>query len=89
MKNIGKELDRIISEKGMVKKKLAENLGITPAWLIRLLKQPSIDCEMLDSNITSLTVRDQARHSSLAITNIYAARRQKANSEVLDYRGSL
>lgn len=57
MKNIGKELDRIITEKGMVKKKL--------------------------------TVRDQARHSSLAITNIYAARRQKANSEVLDYRGSL
>ena len=31
MKNIGKELDRIITEKGMVKKKLAENLGITPA----------------------------------------------------------
>jgi len=48
MKNIGKELDRIITEKGMVKKKLAEHLGITPAWLIRLLKQPSIDCEMLD-----------------------------------------
>ena len=34
MKNIGKELDRIITEKGMVKKKLAEHLGITPAWLI-------------------------------------------------------
>ena len=48
MKNIGKELDRIITEKGMVKKKLAEHLGITPAWLIRLLKQPSMDCEMLD-----------------------------------------
>lgn len=69
-------------------RKVSRALGLRKEWQFYSLKDTGIT-EMLDSNITSLTVRDQARHSSLAITNIYAARRQKANSEVLDYRGSL
>ena len=45
--------------------------------------------EMLDAKMASITVRDQARHSSLAITELYTRHLQKANPDVLDWEGSL
>ena len=49
MKKIGPELDRIIAEKGVIKKNIAENLGITPTYFSRLLKSDSMDCKMLEN----------------------------------------
>ncbi|MBR5638205.1 MAG: tyrosine-type recombinase/integrase [Muribaculaceae bacterium] len=45
--------------------------------------------EMLDNKIASITVRDQARHSSLAITEIYTRHLAKANPDVVNWKGSL
>ena len=45
--------------------------------------------EMLDNNLTSIAVRDQARHSSLAITEVYTRHLQQANKILLDWKGSL
>lgn len=47
--------------------------------------------EMLRAGKDVLTVRDQARHSDISITNIYAqaAREGQANADLLDYRGEL
>jgi len=49
-----------------------------------------------DSSITTmhhscdpLTVRDQARHSSIAITNIYSERSDKANPDLKNFDGAL
>ncbi|MBR5030877.1 MAG: hypothetical protein IKT03_05550 [Muribaculaceae bacterium] len=49
MKKIGPELDRIITEKGVIKKNVAEKLGITPTYFSRLLKSDTMDCLMLDN----------------------------------------
>lgn len=45
--------------------------------------------EMLDNNLTSIAVRDQARHSSLEITEVYTRHLQQANKVLLDWEGSL
>lgn len=45
--------------------------------------------EMLDNNLTSIAVRDQARHSSLAITEVYTRHMQEANKVLLDWDGAL
>lgn len=49
MKKIGQELDRIITEKGMIKKNIAQQLNITPTYFSRLLKAESMDCQMLEN----------------------------------------
>ena len=45
--------------------------------------------EMLNKKVSNLAVRDQARHSSLAITDVYTRHLAKANKEILDLEGSL
>lgn len=45
--------------------------------------------EMLDSKLASITVRDQARHSSLAITELYTRHQGKANADIMKWEGSL
>jgi integrase len=45
--------------------------------------------EMLDNNMPSISVRDQARHSSLAITDIYTRRKGSANNAIKELDGSL
>ena len=42
-----------------------------------------------NSRVASITVRDQARHSSLAITELYTRHLQRANPDVLEWEGSL
>lgn len=56
MKKIGPELDRIITDKGIIKKNVAEKLGITPTYLSRLLKSDSMDCQMLENICTIIGV---------------------------------
>lgn len=45
--------------------------------------------EMLENKVASITVRDQARHSSLSITEIYTRHMKKANTEMIKWNGSL
>lgn len=63
-------------------------LRLRPEWQFYSLKDTGIT-EMLDNNIASITVRDQARHSSLAITEVYTRHQQRANEQVLNWEGSL
>ena len=48
MKQIGKELEIIIRQRGIVKNALAKELDITPTWLSKLFRRDSIDCALLD-----------------------------------------
>lgn len=68
--------------------KLRSALKLRREWKFYSLKDTGIT-EMLDNNQTSISVRDQARHSSLAITEIYTRHGRKANAELLDYDGAL
>lgn len=68
--------------------KIKKPLHLRPEWKFYSLKDTGIT-EMLDRNQTSITVRDQARHSSLAITEVYTRHGRKANPELVEYEGSL
>lgn len=68
--------------------KVRKALNLKKEWQFYSLKDTGIT-EMLDQNIASITVRDQARHSSLAITELYTRHLQKANADVLEWNGSL
>ena len=69
-------------------KKVRKALNLKKEWQFYSLKDTGIT-EMLDSHIASITVRDQARHSSLAITELYTRHMRKANKDVLEWEGSL
>lgn len=63
-------------------------LKLRKEWKFYSLKDTGIT-EMCDKNMTSISVRDQARHSSLAITDIYTRHNAKANKEIIELDGSL
>lgn len=48
MKHIGNELFSIIEQKKLVKKELAEQIGITPVYFSAIMKKDSIDAELLE-----------------------------------------
>lgn len=48
MLNIGTELKRLIEERHLIKKDVAEGLGITPTYLSAIMRKDSIDCMLLD-----------------------------------------
>ncbi len=48
MKHIGNELFSIIEQKRLVKKAIAEQVGITPVYLSSIMKKDSIDAELLE-----------------------------------------
>ena len=48
MKNIGPELNRIMTERRIVRKDIAKEVGITPTYLSAIVRKNSIDCELLD-----------------------------------------
>lgn len=69
--------------------KVRKALNLRPEWKLYSLKDTGIT-EMLDRHTASISVRDQARHSSLAITEIYTRHGgKKANKELLEFDGSL
>ncbi|MCM1310816.1 MAG: tyrosine-type recombinase/integrase [Bacteroides sp.] len=68
--------------------KARKTLKLKKEWKFYSLKDTGIT-EMLDNNTTSIAVRDQARHSSLAITEIYTRHRTGANKDLLDIDGAL
>lgn len=48
MKHIGQELFKIIKQKKLVKKEIAEQVGITAIYLSVIMKKDSIDAELLE-----------------------------------------
>lgn len=48
MKNIGPELNRIMTERRIVRKDIAKEVGITPTYLSAIVRKNSIDRELLD-----------------------------------------
>lgn len=51
MKNIGPELNRIMTERRIVRKDIAKEVGITPTYLSAIVRKNSIDCELLDKTL--------------------------------------
>lgn len=69
--------------------KVRKALSLKKEWKLYSLKDTGIT-DMLDSHTASISVRDQARHSSLAITEIYTRHgNKKADREILEFDGSL
>lgn len=44
--------------------------------------------EMLNKKVSNIAVRDQARHSSLAITDVYTRHLKEASPEIVNFKGS-
>lgn len=68
--------------------KLRKALKFKKEWKLYSLKDTGIS-EMLGENIAPKKVRDQARHSSLAITEIYDSHATGAEPVIFDLDGSL
>lgn len=69
--------------------KLRSKLGFSSKYQFYSLKDTGIT-ELADRNVTNISIRDQARHSSLAITDVYTRHSTaKANEELRSYEGSL
>lgn len=68
--------------------KLRKPLRLKNSWKFYSLKDTGITA-MLKANVAPIDVRDQARHSSLAITEIYTAHSDKVNPEILRLDGAL
>ena len=69
--------------------KLRSTLGFSSKYQFYSLKDTGIT-ELADRNVTNISIRDQARHSSLAITDVYTRHSTaKANEELRCYVGSL
>jgi len=47
MKHIGNEIKRLIEQKHLVKKEIADALGYTPTALSGIMRKESIDCALL------------------------------------------
>ena len=66
-------------------------LGLKKEWKFYSLKDTGIT-EMCDRNVAPRHVKDQARHSSLAITDIYlqkSASKAPGNWDIIGYDGAL
>lgn len=68
--------------------KVRKALGLKKEWKFYSLKDTGIT-EMLKHQVAPIEVRDQARHSSLAITEIYTDRTNSANQEIVEFDGAL
>ncbi len=68
--------------------KVRKALRLRKEWKFYSLKDTGIT-EMCDRNMASIAVRDQARHSSLAITDIYTRHTTKANEDIVNLDGAL
>ena len=69
--------------------KLRATLGFSSTYQFYSLKDTGIT-ELADRNVTNISIRDQARHSSLAITDVYTRHSTvKANEELRGFDGSL
>ena len=67
---------------------LRKPLGLRREWKFYSLKDTGITA-MLRAKLPTIEVRDQARHSSLAITEIYTEHSEEVNPEIFNLDGAL
>lgn len=68
--------------------KVRKALDLRREWKFYSLKDTGIT-EMCDKNLTTIEIRDQARHTSLAVTDLYTRKRDvKANQTIKKLHGS-
>ena len=68
--------------------RLKKELKLDKDYTFYSLKDTGIT-EMLDKKPSNISVRDQARHSSLAVTDVYTRHRDNADKAILDLDGTL
>lgn len=69
--------------------KIKKPLGLKPEWKFYSLKDTGIS-EMLDKNISTISVKNQARHSNIAVTDAYLRQvRADADENIKQFNGSL
>ena len=69
--------------------KLRKPLGMRSEWKFYSLKDTGITEMLKSQKVSTIEVRDQARHSSLSITDIYADHSDLVNPDIYDIDGSL
>lgn len=69
--------------------KLRKPLGLRREWKFYSLKDTGITEMLKSQKVSTIEVRDQARHSSLLITDIYADHSELVNPEIYDIDGAL
>ena len=67
---------------------LRKPLGLRAEWKFYSLKDTGITA-MLKDKLSTIDVRDQARHSSLAITEIYTEHSEEVNPDIFNIDGAL
>ena len=68
--------------------RLKKELKLDKDYTFYSLKDTGIT-EMLDKKLSNISVRDQARHSSLAVTDVYTRHRDNADKAILELDGTL
>ncbi|ATR92717.1 tyrosine-type recombinase/integrase [Porphyromonas gingivalis] len=67
--------------------KMRRKLKLPENYQFYSLKDSGVS-DMLDKNVPAIAVRDQARHSSVSVTEIYTQKRaRKANADILRFDG--
>ena len=67
--------------------KMRRKLKLPENYQFYSLKDSGVS-DMLDKNVPAIAVRDQARHSSVSVTEIYTQKRaRKANADILRFEG--
>ncbi|MDE7180293.1 MAG: tyrosine-type recombinase/integrase [Muribaculaceae bacterium] len=69
--------------------KLRNVLGFRKEWKFYSLKDTGITEMLKSKNVQTIEVRDQARHSSLSITDIYTDHSDEMNPEIYNIDGAL
>lgn len=69
--------------------KLRKPLGLQKEWKFYSLKDTGITEMLKSKTVQTIEVRDQARHSSLSITDIYADHSEQMNPDIYNMDGAL
>ena len=69
--------------------KLRSALGLRKEWKFYSLKDTGITQMLKSKKVPTIEVRDQARHSSLSITDIYTDHSEEMNPEIYNMDGAL
>ena len=71
MKHIGNELRKYLDDHHIVRKNVAEKIGITPTYLSIILNKESIDCALLDKICQELRLSPAYFFEDYGATNQY------------------
>lgn len=95
MKHVGSLLQKYIEDNNLVKKEVAESVGITYNYLSTIFKKDSIDCELLEKFCRALHISplmffelDQTSEYNYKSNNTVFSPRGKAELHIDSHNGS-